>query len=305
VEADLLTAVSEVMAELGFRDCTLRVNHRRLLAALLRAAGIPDALQESALVAIDKADRIGPEGVHAELLSRGSSEEAARQAVALFDARRGLDAARAAISLSGDPEGARALENLETILDLAAAAGAHGLAVDLSLARGLSYYTGAIMELSVPDLAGSLGGGGRYDDLVGMFLGRGVPACGFSLGLERIIVVMTERGMFPPVVTQGPIDVMVTFLADGLRGDALKFAGELRQKDLRVEVYPDTAARPDKPLRYAANRSVPVLVILGQDEQARGEVAVKDLRTRQQTLVPRLGAADAVANTVRLITAGN
>src|SRR5687767_15722095 len=81
-----------------------------------------------------------------------------------------------------------------------------------SLARGLSYYTGAIMEIAVPDLPGSLGGGGRYDNLVGMFLGRDVPACGFSLGLERLIVVMTERGMFPAKVSRGAVDVLVTFL---------------------------------------------------------------------------------------------
>src|SRR5207248_2580101 len=84
------------------------------------------------------------------------------------------------------------------------------LRIDPSLARGLSYYTGAIMEINVPDLAGSLGGGGRYDNLVGMFSGQDVPACGFSLGLERIIVVMTEREMFPPSLVNAPADVMVT-----------------------------------------------------------------------------------------------
>ena len=106
--------------------------------------------------------------------------------------------------------GTRALENLREVLARRGitSAGAH-VRLDPSLARGLSYYTGAIMEIAVPDLAGSLGGGGRYDDLVGMFLGQ-VPACGFSLGLERILVVMTERGMFPAVVTAAAADVLVT-----------------------------------------------------------------------------------------------
>jgi histidyl-tRNA synthetase len=118
-----------------------------------------------------------------------------------------------------------AVENLSQILSLLRSTSvAEHVYVDPRLARGLSYYTGAIMEVAVPDLAGSLGGGGRYDNLVGMFLGRDVPACGFSLGLERIIVVMTDRGMFPAKVSRGAVDVMVTFLGDGQRADALKLA---------------------------------------------------------------------------------
>ena len=95
--------------------------------------------------------------------------------------------------------------------------------VEPSLARGLSYYTGAIMEIAVPDLAGSLGGGGRYDNLIGMFLGHDVPACGFSLGLERIIVVMSERNMFPPSVARGAVDVMIAQWSDEHRGDLLRW----------------------------------------------------------------------------------
>ncbi len=103
------------------------------------------------------------------------------------------------------------------------------LRLDPSLARGLSYYTGAIMEISVPDLAGSLGGGGRYDNLVGMFSGRDIPACGFSLGLERIIVVMTERAMFPPALDNAPADVMVTIWdEESVDGCACACAGVAR-----------------------------------------------------------------------------
>src|SRR5258706_140704 len=107
---------------------------------------------------------------------------------------------------------------MDEIVRLTAGTAAQGrIRVDPSLARGLSYYTGAIMEIAVPDLAGSLGGGGRYDNLIGMFLGRDVPACGFSLGLERIIVVMTERCMFPATLARGGVDVMVTFMDDESR----------------------------------------------------------------------------------------
>ena len=156
------------------------------------------------------------------------------------------------------------------------------------------------MEIAVPDLQGSMGGGGRYDDLVGMFLGRDVPAAGFSLGLERIIVVMTERGMFPAKVSRGPVDVMVTFLGNDLRPDALKLATELRAERLRVEVFPEGGRKLDRALKYASGRHVPVLVILGQDEHERGEVAVRDLQTRQQDGVPRATAAAQIARRVRI-----
>ena len=121
--------------------------------------------------------------------------------------------------------------------------------VDPTLARGLSYYTGAIMEVAVPDLAGSLGGGGRYDGLIGMFCGEAIPACGFSLGLERILVVMTERQMFPASVQAGPADVLVTlFDRDGI-ADGLRLAADLRAAALRVEVYPE-ADKIGKQFKY-------------------------------------------------------
>ena len=172
--------------------------------------------------------------------------------------------------------------------------------MDPSLARGLSYYTGAIMEIAVPDLAGSLGGGGRYDNLVGMFLGRDVPACGFSLGLERIIVVMTERGMFPAKVSRGAVDVMIACLDDEAQAEALALAAELRGERLRVDIYPEVGRKLEKPLKYAGGRGVPVLAILGGDERATGEVTVRDLQTREQERAPRATAASWIAKRVRI-----
>jgi histidyl-tRNA synthetase len=160
------------------------------------------------------------------------------------------------------------------------------------------------MEIAVPDLAGSLGGGGRYDNLIGMFLGRDIPACGFSLGLERIIVVMTERHMFPARVSRGAVDVTVVYLGDELRGDALLLASELRAEHLRVDIYPEAARKLEKPLKYASSRQVPVMAILGGDEQARGEVTVRDLQTRQQESPTRAAAAARIAQIVRLAPHG-
>jgi len=145
----------------------------------------------------------------------------------------------------------------------------------------------------VPDLAGSLGGGGRYDDLIGMFLGRRVPACGFSLGLERILVVMDERGMFPPGVTAAAVDVMVAMWSGATRRDALALAYELRADGLRADVYPE----PDKlgrQFKYAAGRAVPFVALVGDDERARGEVTVKDLRSGEQASVARARAGSEI-----------
>jgi histidyl-tRNA synthetase len=163
------------------------------------------------------------------------------------------------------------------------------------LARGLSYYTGAIFELRVPDLAGSLGGGGRYDNLIGMFLGEDVPACGISLGLERILVVMGERGMFPPSLVATSADVMVTIWNADRAADAIRLAGELRASGLRVDVYPD-ADKIGKQFKYASSRNVPFVAIIGDDEAARGEVAIKNLTNGEQVSVARAQVAEFVKN---------
>ena len=306
VEAELIGAVSEVLGRLGFDNYTIRLNHRRALTALLETAGVPAALHADALVGIDKLDKIGVEGVEKELATRGVEPQAARACLEYFagiaaDSTPADAIARMRGIVATHESGPAAVDELETIVGLAEGTRAKGrLRIDPSLARGLSYYTGAIMEITVPDLAGSMGGGGRYDNLVGMFLGRDVPACGFSLGLERIIVVMTERNMFPAKVSRGAADVMVTFMGDGLRADALALANELRAERLRVEVFPEGGRKLDRALKYAGTRNVPVLAILGEDEAARGEVAVRDLQTRQQDAAPRATAAKDIARRVRI-----
>jgi histidyl-tRNA synthetase len=142
------------------------------------------------------------------------------------------------------------------------------------------------MEIHVKDLAGSLGGGGRYDNLVGMFLGEDVPACGFSLGLERILVVMTEREMFPPWVDASPADVMVAIWNEGSVADSIMLAQELRAGGLRADLYPDTD-KLGKQFKYAASRQIPFVLIEGNDEKLRGEVTIKDLRSGEQRAVKR------------------
>jgi histidyl-tRNA synthetase len=290
VEAELCAAVSDVLLRLGFRDFALRINHRRVLSALLETCGVPSDLEGQALVALDKLDKIGRDGVLRELEQRGIESAAAGKLLTVFDAGSTLDGVREA--LAGHPGGLEAVGELDQMFRLGAAtsAGPH-LRFDASLARGLSYYTGAIMEITVPDLAGSLGGGGRYDGLVGMFLGEDVPACGFSLGLERILVVMQERGMFPAEVDAAAVDVLVTLFEGENPADALRLAADLRAAGLRVEVYPE----PDKlgkQFKYAAAAGIPHVAVIGSDERAAGVVTVKNMKTGEQHRVPRSTPAE-------------
>ena len=204
------------------------------------------------------------------------------------------------IEFIGDHEaGARGVDELRSIIEFAAANNAgHRIKIDPSLARGLSYYTGAIMEINVPDLAGSLGGGGRYDNLVGMFLGKDVPACGFSLGLERIIVVMSEREMFPAATVSSPADVMVTIWNEASIDDSIALATELRNKGLRVDLYPE-ADKMGKQFKYASARGISFVAIAGDDERARGEVAIKDMRSGEQRSEKRSEVAKEIQNRER------
>jgi histidyl-tRNA synthetase len=317
VEAELCAAVSDVLTQLGFTNFTIRLNHRQALAGVLEQAGIAPELHGDALVALDKLDKIGAEGVAREFAARGIAEEAggrlldfvagvaslerAAELVADDSAERQREGFNAAVlgrlvEFVGVHEaGARGADELRQILQFAEATGAGGrIKIDPSLARGLSYYTGAIMEISVPDLAGSLGGGGRYDNLVGMFSKQQVPACGFSLGLERIIVMMTERGMFPADLERAAADVLVTIWDESSASDALALARELRAGGLRVDVYPDGGDKVGKQFKYASARGVPFVAVAGPDERARGEVALKDMRSGEQQTVQSGAAAETL-----------
>ena len=300
VEAELCAAACEAMQALGFRDAVLRLNHRAVLTGVLDVAGVPADKHGDALVALDKLDKIGLDGVKAEYEKRGLAAATADTVLGILgtmaissavaeDNATALDRVEAFV---GTHAAARAgIATMRQVLTLGARTPAEGqVRVDLSLARGLSYYTGCIMEMTVPDLAGSLGGGGRYDGLVGMFLGQPVPAAGFSLGLERILVVMTERDMFPAHVAATAADVLVAQWNADAAGEALGLAHELRRGGLRVEVYPD-ADKLGKQFKYAASTGVPLVVIEGDDEKAAGEITVKDLRTGEQQRLPRADAA--------------
>ena len=291
VEVEMLSAISDVLKELHFNDFTIQLNHRQLLTATLNRAGVDSSLHTAALISLDKLDKIGVDGVLEEMVARTVPRDAAK---ALLDNVGSSEV----VSFRND-EGAPAADNLAAIMTFAESTSAAGhVKFAPFLARGLSYYTGAIMEVTVPDLAGSLGGGGRYDGLIGMFLGEDVPACGFSLGLERILVVMAERKMFPAEVEQASADVLLTLFDAPTIPDVLKLAAELRRANVRVEMYPE----PDKlgkQMKYASSKGIRFAAILGGDEIARGEVTIKNLLTGEQQSVSRSGVADLLKDSTQ------
>ena len=299
VEAEVLNAGAQVLQELGFRgrDASgflLRLNHRGVLRGLMEVTGVPAGLESDALVAVDKLDKIGLEGVEKELHSRGIDQTASTALLDLMaTAPEDTDAALCWLEekLASSDNGERALAELKNVVTLTQTgpAGDH-IRIDPYLARGLSYYTGPIYEIEFPTLSGSGGAGGRYDDLIGMFSNRSIPACGFSLGLERIILIMEERGLFPHKLAGQPQALITNFDPDTLAAN-VELAHALRKAGLRVDFYPDLD-NLGRQFRYAEERNIPFALLLGGNELAAGTVTVKDLVSGEQTSVARADAAD-------------
>jgi histidyl-tRNA synthetase len=272
-DTEVLGAVCAALGKLGFDDFTVRINHRQLLRAICEVAGVPKGREGDALVAIDKLDKIGTEGVVKELAARGVSDP---QRVLDIAADATLDSL--AERLSDHEAGTAAIANLREVMALAADTPAgNRLQFDAALARGLGYYTGCIFEIRVADLAGSLAGGGRYDGLVGSFGGNEAPACGFSIGLERILVVMEERNMYPDDL--GGADVLLGAADTADLGAALGLATRLRASGLRVDLSPE-AVSPGKLRKQTDARGLRAAVWLERDGGGRANAW---LRTQGDT----------------------
>jgi len=329
VEAELITAASDALVALGFNDFTIRLNHRQLMDANMTEAMIAPENRAHVLGVLDKRDKIGEEGVRNGLSALGVSEDSIRTIFHRLDNRTSLDqtgkAGFAELSVEASTANrqilggqlrsfnylpsenpakvaaSHAIFELNKILELTEDTRvARHIRMDPSLARGLSYYTGTIMEINVEGI-GSLGGGGRYDNLVGMFLGKDVPACGFSLGLERIIVVMSERKMFPPELISSPADVMVLIWYHKDKDEkmeaareSLSLAQELRSSGLRVDVYPVRNVKVSTQIAYAAKRQFPFVAFVGENERQSGLVSIKDLRSGEQSSLSPAGAIEHI-----------
>ncbi len=301
VEVELISAVGEILYRLGFKDFVIKINHRQILSEILKAAGVEEEKHSDALIALDKYDKIGFLEVREELIERNIFKDSAEKLLIFI--RDSYDTSRSIQTRNND--------NLKRIEDFALNQNSVGILnlrnilhnvnhyfdgfieFDVKLARGLSYYTGAIFEIVLTDgdFAGSIGGGGRYDGLIGMFGKEQIPACGFSLGLERILVVMEERGMFQKLIDEGKLkidsaDVLVTVWNADAIGESLKLAAELRRENLRVSVYPE-ADKLGKQFKYADSIKIPFVCVLGETELAENTVTLKNLRTGAQETVGR------------------
>lgn len=293
-EVEVISAVSEALRSLGLHDFTIRLNDRRILGGLMQVNDIAPEREAGVLTIIDKLDKIGTGGVRSELLAGGllpaqvdallhsvapaTAEAESRPAeLASFDA---LFRERSANGLAG-------VKRLHSLLSmLPAGSRPHGegipLVFDPSLARGLSYYTGPIFEIAVDGLAGSMGGGGRYDGLVGMFAGKEIPAVGFSLGFERLLVVLEERGFFRDELPT--VDVLVALLDEDELPHCIRLARSMRRAGLRVDVQADPI-KLGKQFRLAEERGIRFVAILGRREVESGTVNLKDLLSGEQTTV--------------------
>lgn len=285
VEAELISAVMEILKRLRFGDFVVRVNHRDILNGVLMSFGIDRGYHLQILMAIDKLDKVGVSGV-LDLLSPLKNLPNFEQLEIFLEDYSSINEDQTLTSVMKTVEKhSSARDAVSGLQKLLQAISDSNTKFDIGLVRGLSYYTGTIMEINVPDLAGSLGGGGRYDGLIGMFGKEQIPACGFSLGLERILVVMDERGMFPPeIAASTPADVMVTIWNEETVAESLKLASELRAAGLRVTVYPE----PDKlgkQLKYADSIKVPWVCVLSESEIADNKVTLKNMKTGEQETV--------------------
>lgn len=282
-EAEVMNAVTEVLGELGFHHFTMALNHRVLLRSMIEVAGIDPTLEGSALVAIDKLDKIGPDRVHAELQQRGISAAAAQRLLTMTTGAPTTDNAQRLKELREVlpiPQAQTTLQELETLLELLSEAPA-GPRVRLTpaLARGLSYYTGPIFEIVSENFSGSLGGGGRYDNLVGMFSGKQVPAVGFSLGLERLLLLMEEQQMFPDL--QIAAQVMICPLPDTPLAPVVGLAARLRQAGITVELFTESA-KLGRQLATADTLHIPYALIIGLEEIVQQRYTLKRLATGDQ-----------------------
>ena len=283
-DAELIILAKYALTNLGFEEFTIRINHRKLLRALAIHAGVPEENANSVAIAIDKLDKIGPDGVRQELLNRNISAASADTILTLTRLEgTALELiTRLNNTFSNIPVALEALNDLEKVFLILQHSGLSEkhYAFDLTLARGLGYYTGPIFEINVtrPKI-GSIGGGGRYDGLIGMFQKANIPATGISLGLERIIDVMTELNMFPEEIRT--TQVLITLFDDDSIGYAVNIASRLRSAGINTEMYYQ-AGKLKKQFTYADKKGIQFVVIVGPDEQQNNSATLKDMKTGEQ-----------------------
>ena len=294
-EVELVEIVERVFKALGIR-VALKMNNRKILFGIAEAIGHADKMMDIT-VAIDKLEKIGLENVKAELLERGLSQEAVDRLQPILelsgDNHQKLDQLRSVLASS--ETGLKGIEEMEILFGYVERLGIDlQVELDLSLARGLNYYTGAIFEVKALDFAiGSICGGGRYDDLTGIFGMPNLSGVGISFGADRIYDVMTGLNLFPEEVNC-TTRVLFTNLGADEEAAVLPLLREVRNRGIAAEIYPE-AGKMKKQMEYANRRGIPYVVIVGSQELEIGAATVKEMRTGDQRQVPFGELADALA----------
>lgn len=284
-EYELICIVEEVFTRLGI-GVTLKMNNRKILYGIAESIGHADMMMDIT-VAIDKLDKIGLDAVSQELMERGLDEAAIDKLrpILALEGTSGEKIARLKEIVGDSPTGMKGIDEMQTIFGYCERMGS-GLDVelDLSLARGLNYYTGAIFEVKARDFAiGSICGGGRYDDLTGIFGLPDTSGVGISFGADRIYDVMTGLELFPDSATMSTRAMFVNFSEQELT-HIVPLARKLRSEGIPTEVYPDSA-KMKKQMEYANRRDIPFVVIVGGNEIALQQATIKNMRTGEQFAV--------------------
>ena len=283
-EVELVQLYDSVFAELGLEGVTIKINNRKILSGIAEVIGASDKLIDFT-VALDKLDKIGEDGVKKEMMEKGISEEALEKVQPLFSFTGTIAEKlnKLADLLSTSEEGKKGLEELRFICDNVSKLGLQKATLDLdvTLARGLNYYTGAIFEVSAPKgvAMGSIGGGGRYDDLTGIFGLKNMSGVGISFGLDRIYLVLDELNLFPTTVTTST-EVLFLNLDERQAFEAMKAIQYLRTQNIKAEMYPD-AVKIDKQFKHAERRGIKFVV----KEISEGNYTLKNLQSGEQLQV--------------------
>ena len=288
-EVDFVQIFDEALSDLKIPDFTIKINNRKILSGIAEVSGEQDNLI-TITVAIDKLDKIGKDGVIKELKNKGISEVAVEKILPLFsiegDTESRLD--QMAEYLSSSEIGLQGVNELRWVLDKVNMLGLREakLEFDVTLARGLNYYTGAIFEVKANGVKmGSICGGGRYDDLTGIFGMKGVSGVGISFGADRIYDVLTELELFPEAVDER-LDILFINFGEEAELKCMELSHELRVKGIAAELYP-SSVRMNKQMKYANDRGVRYIGLLGEDEMRRGVIQLKNMDSGEQKEYPQ------------------
>ncbi|UAB75454.1 histidine--tRNA ligase [Mesoflavibacter sp. SCSIO 43206] len=283
-EVELVQLYDEVFTALKLEGATIKINNRKILSGIAEVIGASDKLIDFT-VALDKLDKIGEEKVKEEMLSKGISPEGIEKLQPLFTLSGDFGTQVESLNsiLSTSEEGKKGIEELQFINTAISELGLKSaiLQLDVTLARGLNYYTGAIFEVSAPNVAmGSIGGGGRYDDLTGIFGMKNMSGVGISFGLDRIYLVLEELELFPKTITKSTEVLFINF-GEKEALYSLKAIKTLREKGINAELYPDNA-KMKKQMNYANKRNIPFVIIVGEQEIENNLFALKNMITGEQ-----------------------